>query len=410
MTKMREEDFGSFARQKRLDAGLSLREAARRMGISAAFLSRVENNIEPPSETLLTAMSKMYAVELWTLLDKNHKTKRANFSAYGRAVQSNPELRALYRLASQMEPGHVNELNDHLRKFLLNFLKEKGATPEEIEKRLADLKLELPRISKAPQDGLFAAKARPRRLTKWRIHQMACSFLAERGLTSGTYSPPTQIELLVEREPAIRYRIDDKLKRRENGEPLVLGLTGFDAVGEAQIVISGALADSQKSSDQCRFNFTLAHELFHAIEHLPLVENASGVMMKRVQFCPAVVDLQPSKIPSAAERAVKVWATNSSRRVPFSDEDWREWQANTFASAVLMPEWSIVAEFEKRMDTDYLVCEPETNPREMALDIAGEKIFHAAVYVQSLSEKYAVSRQAMAIRLLELGLVREVID
>ena len=54
------------------------------------------------------------------------------------------------------------------------------------------------------------------------------------------------------------------------------------------------------------------------------------------------------------------------------------------------------------------MCTTSKNPRDFALDLAGEFLLAGTVYAQSLAELFDVSRQAMAIRLLDLGLVREV--
>ena len=89
-------------------------------------------------------------------------------------------------------------------------------------------------MAAASSPDQFATRAIPRRLTSSRIQQMAHAFLARHGFSSNTYSPPTQIEMLVELEPGLRYRIDDSLKCRENGEPLVLGLTGFNDIEERE--------------------------------------------------------------------------------------------------------------------------------------------------------------------------------
>jgi len=68
----------------------------------------------------------------------------------------------------------------------------------------------------------------------------------------------------------------------------VLGLTGWDEGGNRQIVINSVLADRQWESEEHRFNFTLGHELFHAIEHLPRVPREAVAPLARIQVCDAV--------------------------------------------------------------------------------------------------------------------------
>lgn len=390
------QDFGGFAKAKRLQASMGLRQAARAMNVSPTYLSRVENNLDPPSAELIVRMSRLYAVNIE---DLSARAKKRAAAARGSVIQVSPELTALYRIGSQLPAEEIDEI-------LRAFLKKKNFSKEQIEKELAQLKAELPRIDNNGRDGLFAAKAKPRFLSRTKLSQMACELLARRGISPESYSPPTPVELLAEAEPSIRYRID-KLTCRQNGEPLLLGLTGWNETGEREIVINSALAESTKKCDEHRFNFTLAHELFHAVEHLPRIAPEDRVSAPQFRVCVAVIGQARSHRLSSAERAVTRWVTSVSPRLLSTDEDWREWQANAFASALLMPEWAVTKEFQRRVDTPRVVFSPDQNIRERALDIAGETIFENAIFEKSLSELFEVSRQAMAIRLLELGLVTE---
>ena len=90
-----------------------------------------------------------------------------------------------------------------------------------------------------------------------------------------------------------------------------------------------------------------------------------------------------------------------------TQEDWREWQANTFAAALLMPDWAVSREFEARTGEKNLMVQKES-AKQFALQIAGQMAFRDVVYEQSMADKFAVSRQAMAIRLLDLELVEGV--
>jgi hypothetical protein len=60
-----------------------------------------------------------------------------------------------------------------------------------------------------------------------------------------------------------------------------------------------------------------------------------------------------------------------------------------------------------RFGAEAMVVSKSENPREVALLAAGEGVFASDIYDQSLADLFAVSRQAMAIRLIELGLVKE---
>jgi transcriptional regulator with XRE-family HTH domain len=398
------DSFGSFAKAARLKVGLGLREAAREMGISAAYLSRVENEIENPSGRLMEHMARVYGAPLEEVTSKATKP-RASAAAYGRAMQLSPELRALYRLGAELDADGLAEL---IRKFL----HDKGITDEkEIEKRLLKLKSELPRTNTNARDGLFASEARPRFLSKRKIADMAYDRLRRNALTEESYSPPTPIELIVDSEDGILYRVEE-LRSDRRGNPLVLGLTGWDESGNRQIVINSLLADSDRKTDVHRFNFTLGHELFHAIEHLPRMPKDRVGPLNRMHLGNAVfVEGEPSKFRSPAERAVNIWASKAAGpRVLTTDEDWREWQSNVFSSVLLMPEWAVREEFSLRVGAQSVMLDQEKNPRDAALDIADKRVFESKIYDQSLADLFGVSRQAMAIRLLELDLVQEVQD
>jgi len=395
--KSNSRSFGALAKAARLSAKRGLREVSREIGISAAYLSRVENDLDVPSGELIVHMARLYNVPL-EKLTANAVSPRASAAAHGQTLQESPELRALYRLGSELDSEAIEE-------FIRTVLREQNLTDAEIEKRLALLKSELPRVAGGTRDGLFAAEAKPRFLTKSRIAAIACEMLQKNGLSDQTYRPPTRVELLVENEPGIDYRIE-KLRCDRHENPLVLGLTGWDEHGDRQIVVNSVLADSDRRSDEARFNFTLAHEFFHAVEHLPLAAKAGGPPLARSQV---FVEGASTKSDSVAERVVSSWARRSggSRQLT-TDEDWREWQANTFASELLMPDWAVRAEFRERVGLDKLLLTNGTNLRESALAVAGARQFDLRFFEETLATLFAVSRQAMAIRLLQLRLVEEV--
>ena len=396
-------EFGKFVKAKRIALGLTLRKAAQELGVSAAYVSRVENGEEKPSGPLIAGMSRLYGVPVLELTKLADSSEQSAASAHGESVRTRPELRALYRLGNEYDTETIDRL---LRAFLNN----EGITDEaEIERKLLELKAEFPRIAKGT-DNLLAAHAVPRFLTKRTVENLAYGFMQRHGLSPDSYAPPTEVEMLVEMEPGVEYRVDD-LKCTKRGDPLVLGLSCWSADGNRQIVINSALADSRRATDVHRFNFTLGHELFHAIEHLP--RTRPGRSLNRIAEVEGIDEivflevLRPVKIQrTPAERAVKAWVQSGRRRRLLTDEDWREWQANTFAAALLMPEWAVKPEFEKRVGKPTVIS--DTDPKEEALRLADEILFTDVVYEQSLADKFAVSRQAMAIRLLDLGLIGEV--
>src|SRR2546430_3213167 len=162
-------EFGEYVRQARIDKGLALREAARRMDYSASYLSRVESGDETASPKLMAGMAKEYGVPIEKLTELAPQKRPG---VHGHMLQGSPELRALYRLGSILD---ADEVEGALRALLGEKLKLEG---EELEKVLRDLKNELPRLSNG-NEGLFAANVRPRILSRNRIREMAESFLAK---------------------------------------------------------------------------------------------------------------------------------------------------------------------------------------------------------------------------------------
>jgi Zn-dependent peptidase ImmA (M78 family)/transcriptional regulator with XRE-family HTH domain len=392
--------FGRFAKEARLKAGFGLREAARRMAVSATYLSRVENDIDPASADLRVKMATLYKREIE---DFNTAATRPSVAAEtrGRALQLSEDLRALYRMGGDLSPDEVEDMIRYV-------LKKRNLSDSEIERELAQLRAELPRIRNNQGDGLFAADIKPRWLTKKGISAIAYRLLASEGLDQQTYAPPTPVELLVEKQEGITYKISD-LPASKDGEPIVLGLSKWNGPLERQVVINSALADSTKDTDAHRFSFTLGHELFHAIEHLPRAGFPKAAGLRRSQLDEVIVERHPAGFrKSPAQRAVDRWTRTSKPRALFTNEDWREWQANIFSAALLMPEWSVAKLFAERAGCDFVDVSPDGNVREVAFDFAGGTLFGGTLYLKTLAEIFAVSTQAMAIRLLDLGLVREV--
>jgi len=390
------DSFGTFVRQLRRGKGLGLNESARLMKVSGAYLSRVENGLVGPSGQLIQKMSEAYGVPVGDLADHAPK-QEASKAAHLHAMQANRDLRALYRLVEGAD-------SDLIEQVIRKILEERGiTTEEEVQRYLAKLRAEFPRVRNGDRDGLFAADAKPRFLSSERIARLADDILARNGVGEASYSPPTPIEWIVESEPEVVYRIDE-LDCSKAGDPLVLGVTRWGERGEREIILSGKLADSRRESDRSRFNFTLAHELFHALEHLPRIPQAAAGSMARVQ---TFVDLDHSVRRSAAHKAVTRWMKEDECRRLTTNEDWREWQSNMFAAAILMPESALKAQFRARVGGEQILVGAGSNSREAALDVAGQTVFETDVWEQSLAQLFAVSRQAMAIRLLQLGLVRE---
>lgn len=68
------ENLGGRLRQARLQADLSLREVARQLGVSASFVSQLENGKSQPSVATLFSMARLLGVSIDQLFDRQDQT------------------------------------------------------------------------------------------------------------------------------------------------------------------------------------------------------------------------------------------------------------------------------------------------------------------------------------------------
>ena len=70
MDQDHDQDIGEFLRQLRLTAGLTLREAARRSGVSNPYLSQVERGIRRPGPNILKLLAPVYGASMRDLMER----------------------------------------------------------------------------------------------------------------------------------------------------------------------------------------------------------------------------------------------------------------------------------------------------------------------------------------------------
>jgi len=387
--------FGDYVRELRIKKGLTLRAAADEMGYASPYISRIESGLEkPPSRECLVKMAKTYGVAEETLIER--ASNRAK-EAYGELVVNNPALNVLFKVVRDLPEDKIKEAIEYV-------CKGKGVDPEEFFKEIQKRKISLPRLGKI-SEGLFAADVPPRFLSKVMIEKKAYQFLKKHGLDQDTYCPPTPIEILLEKEEGIRMSIDDNLKMFKNGEPMELGMSHWSPHqdGIREIRISYALEKGPHASNH-RFRFTVGHELFHALEHLMLMDEKERTADA---LCRAVVLLEQNESnkkdrPALIDRWLS--APNQPKRLT-SNEDWREWQADYFSACVLMPEWSVRKEFVKRFGMQEIVVPEADDVKRIAYEAAKERVCTMGVFEKSMNQVLEVSVMAMAIRLMAVGLV-----
>lgn len=131
-----------------------------------------------------------------------------------------------------------------------------------------------------------------------------------------------------------------------------------------------------------RFRFTLAHELGHLVLH------------RKLFFDPAELDIPQNQIPDDRTHLL------SGRRKNMTPRDWLEWQANAFASAILMPRRTLkaaVLELQTRLAI--------RRPGIIFVDDQPTNVVAYQTVISELKDVYQVSRTALEIRLKDLEIL-----
>ena len=307
-------------------------------------------------------------------------------------------VQAFYRVAHDQPP----DMQEAMLKGALDALKMPEAQKAEILSQLRAMLSrahgkDLPRRAQ-DKDGLFAFDIAPRFLSRARIAAIAAAVLRK---VFGSEIPiPVPLETVIRKlDRDILLVVHDEIEggRLRDGSPAVLGLSRWSRDGRRrELVIHEELFEAEDSATRRRANFTIAHELFHCIEHLPLVQarNPEVALARKIGYVTLAPTLTGKRWYDRAQGARKL----STR------EDWREWQANTFASELLMPGDSVRAAFQELFGVERIVSDGDSLSRfadETARTVAPDDFDGQT----SLIDRFDVNPQAMGIRLMSLGLV-----
>lgn len=218
-------------------------------------------------------------------------------------------------------------------------------------------------------------------LSREKIEQTASKVIAWIAVERLERPSETPVAHIIERlvkEQRLLFKCDADLGHSRRGRK-ILGAFDFSA---RSIFIDPVLVDAKRTA---RFRFTLAHELGHFVLH-----------RRRMLDWPAL-DAAPSRVDD--DRVELHFLKRRSRiRTP---RQWLEWQANYFASCLLMPAATVqqaIADLQgeagvtRRLGRLYLDDQP-TN----------RVMYQKALY--RLQDTYQVSRSVVVIRLRELALV-----
>lgn len=241
------------------------------------------------------------------------------------------------------------------------------------------------------------------------IERDAVALLAEYAQKLGVVIvPPIPIEHIIEKHLKLRIELDDTHRlfgvprSGLSTEPDILGAMFFD---EARIVIDESLDPEENPSKEGRYRFTLAHE------------GGGHWRLHRHQFSKDIS--QPALFDGPVPPSVICRSSQAKERV--------EWQADFYASCLLMPRMLVFDAWQREFGTmDPFVFKPEMhlasesdrfrNGTRSIGDIvrqlqkpAIERVFDEVS--KRLSPRFGVSVQSMRIRLEKLGLLlREVPD
>jgi Zn-dependent peptidase ImmA (M78 family) len=234
------------------------------------------------------------------------------------------------------------------------------------------------------------------------IERDAAALLAEYEHTRGvTLEPPIPVEDIVEKHLKLRIEFDDlharhNVPRPTDGQTDILGAI----YGDGSIFIDESLDPEENPAREGRYRFTLAHEgggHWRLHQHLIVQDKA-----------------QTSFLDAAGEPKFICRSSQAKERV--------EWQADFYASCLLMPRKMVFATWDKFFpDRKQRVLQPRTPiahsfveiPRARGsigdFDIAEREDEALERFCKPLAERFIVSPIAMRIRLEKLGLLHRAV-
>ena len=228
------------------------------------------------------------------------------------------------------------------------------------------------------------------------IERDAEALLGEFAIARGIdLRPPIPIEDIVEKHLKLRVEFDDLHERLgvpRSGLGLDPDIFGAIWLESGRIVIDESLDPEERPEREGRYRFTLAHEGGgHWRLHRPLVRPTEG---------------QASLLIEATRPTVVCRSSQAKERV--------EWQADFYASCLLMPRKMIFAAWDEAFpDRKQRVLQPATpidHPfAEIARDFDESEDRALEQFAKPFAERFLVSPIAMRIRLERLGLLHRVV-
>jgi Zn-dependent peptidase ImmA (M78 family) len=208
--------------------------------------------------------------------------------------------------------------------------------------------------------------------------ERALAHYLPRTLIDAGATPVAELAKLVQNDLDVSFTFNKSLGLNSKGQP-VLGACYFSP--KLAIFIDPSLTGDNSLA---RFRFTLAHELGHLTLHRTLSLDFTSL------------DASPAGILDGRQ---DLWI---GRRKLESPRDWLEWQANSFASSLLMPSRTYIPETRRQLK-DMGV----RRPTMLYFDDQQENGAAFRELAGRLAHTYQTSRTSTQIRLRELGLVED---
>jgi Zn-dependent peptidase ImmA (M78 family) len=223
------------------------------------------------------------------------------------------------------------------------------------------------------------------------IERESLSLLADYEHSRGvTLKPPIPIEEILEKHLKLRIEFDDThdlfgVPRTGGADADILGAIFFD---ENRIVIDESLDPEENPLTEGRYRFTLAHEGGHWRLHRRFFDKGLE---------------ETSDLHRAAPTRIICRSSEAKERI--------EWQADYFASSLLMPRAMVTTLWMERIHPKYIVVYELMAHMAVAQPPKGLRrigetphTFFFNRVAELLAPDFGVSTQAMRIRLDELGL------
>lgn len=226
-------------------------------------------------------------------------------------------------------------------------------------------------------------------IAKSTIEETASHVLMKSGERFGIkMQPPIPIEAMIEQVFDVHLLVDDLTERYSK---LGVGddILGAILVPQRQILIHKGLQDDP--CNEGRYFFTCAHELAHWVLHRPLMQQGAGA--------------GPESVPP--ETQILCRTIQSKKR--------GEWQADQLAACLLMPEKEVRRAYRLAIsERPTILVNKESSVCKRGTPLWLEPVLsHAPYYAAEVIRAgnfSNVSKQAMSIRLQELGLLVNAVD